>query len=1456
MRNKNNIDFFDGEIVRNFDEDQKGLMPGHDLIFQAMEDILAIHFKEDETVKGKILDVGAGTGNESMRILQLVEKKDEKSEPKTKFKNMQILAIDSSKNMKKAFVDKFKKIFPDKKFNEEYYLNYDITSLPEDFIEKNRNKCKIALSGYTIHHFHTDEKREIYQTMYDFLEPGGLLLNIDLFTYESKTIREAAHNFDLDYIKNNIENNDIKQKWLNHYNNETENESHNALDPVEVQIDILKEIGFVDVECVFRYWQQGIIRATKPTKDEKPEEHSLFYLEKSIKIKKAITEEKKEKEEIKLQDIDEINADFKEKLKNELGVVAVGVSILSKADEDIRFLIDSKVPNINALGAKINNKHNFSISHSGFGEYDDFINFLYYIGRGSSIKYPEYLNRIQEKEQNIFENKIQKNARDKYETLHISAGEIMLFTVIWRFIIRKILTNDIIDKLVVFFEGRSSIYNNPFGIENNEYHLIEKLQELREQKERNDEENKILDGWNNFLSLLKRGESIDIEFELNNNRNREALEEYARFLFKDNALSINGNLEDFIATIIDVFGKKIEFEDSPLSNPKEFLIKLHEKARVPIMPFYFLMLGDEEKELKEQIVFPLLHTFSRENTMYPYKNDSGEEKQESAVIHALWVVKPIKKINHTSDQPWYSGKFSFTSYIKVLHDISQSVCAPIIDEYFEKEHKKNIDAINVHATRAAVSQVMARDMSHNIGSHVLSKMVGIKEAEEKFPFKRQYYSSFDYIYSKILPSKPNGVAFDEKDFNLANFNSYLRTRMDYLADIATGEPSMETTCLLIKDVIGEMDKNRILLNNISGVESFPFTIKVKDCRNCKNENCANDTCFCTWENKKDIPVSIPNGIMGYHALFVIIENLIRNSAKHQGSLLNNSKMIKFILEIRNSKDDETLYEVLIYDSIKISEEKILNEDEKKYFEEETKNEYNGTINNKLDWLVFEQNTRINRSVINPKTNRLREGAWGLIEMDASAAYLRKLAAEKIDDNVYNINLIDTESRYNPDGGADLNILKAVNKNGHLGYRFHMLKPKELLVVDEIGDTYMRLKDDNKLSILRENGIWVLHTQNNSDDYFDIEKVYAHPFMLVLAGGDFDVNNYLYVKTEDGKSIDTKGLLRGNLPFRIIVCKKELNGKEESSPWVAYIDRKHELITNLISADKLIREEIKEKEDLKKNTLMDWVWQAWLENKMKFYKVREINRNAFKLLIPFNDSGTDDIEIHFALHGKESDYNDYIENTDSILFFSSSVKDFVDTATVDEDQGEVNTKFDKYKTSVLADSFLSNILIVDERVQSSWETQYSSFNIVKREIFSAIGMYSPNEKKDKLNLNASVYDANYKKNIEALIDLIDCKSKKIKGLDFIVIHLGVIEKILTANGVTKKEDDVKRFILELQNRLAFKTRIIITSGRGKPDNLPNEVPFISFSTISQYSIETPFKPFLNQIIQSARIFKHI
>ncbi|GHT78636.1 SAM-dependent methyltransferase [Bacteroidia bacterium] len=261
--------FADGDSAY-YDDTIELTVPYYRLIHKTMIDILHHHFKaqyggEYKTIKGIILDVGAGTGTESISAMN-------------EFPNMHTLAVDLCEPMKALYEQNYQKQFGDNEEKQFKYIVEDIMVVSNNdegiqsyYKSVGQKACKVAMSAYCIHHFTFEEKKAIYQKMFDMLEPGGVLINMDLFTYESDVIRLDAHRFDIDFIIDEFDNPNfensrkipqeqreiLKHKWVNHM------ETAHFLEPVEQHLRLLREIGFEDVECVLKYWQQGVIRATK-----------------------------------------------------------------------------------------------------------------------------------------------------------------------------------------------------------------------------------------------------------------------------------------------------------------------------------------------------------------------------------------------------------------------------------------------------------------------------------------------------------------------------------------------------------------------------------------------------------------------------------------------------------------------------------------------------------------------------------------------------------------------------------------------------------------------------------------------------------------------------------------------------------------------------------------------------------------------------------------------------------------------------------------------------------------------------------------------------------------------------------------------------------------------------------------------------------------------------------------
>lgn len=287
------------EAAAGMYDDTIGLVvPEYHLMHRTMVDLLKYHFgifegrRSDEVegpilelggqagirvddVEGCVLDVGAGTGAESMLIMQ-------------EFPRIRILALDLCEPMKKEYEKNFTHRFPDRRMEEHCrWKQGDIlmdTGGSENLLamlqsEFGTTAFKAVITAFTIHHFSPDEKRLAYQRMFDVLEPGGILINGDLFSYQSQSLSSYASHFDLTFIRDCFDRakdsrvRDLKEKWLEHYL------FYNRLGPVESMYDaisdasesetqgqatMLREIGFSEVGCPFRYWQVGVLWAKKP----------------------------------------------------------------------------------------------------------------------------------------------------------------------------------------------------------------------------------------------------------------------------------------------------------------------------------------------------------------------------------------------------------------------------------------------------------------------------------------------------------------------------------------------------------------------------------------------------------------------------------------------------------------------------------------------------------------------------------------------------------------------------------------------------------------------------------------------------------------------------------------------------------------------------------------------------------------------------------------------------------------------------------------------------------------------------------------------------------------------------------------------------------------------------------------------------------------------------------------
>lgn len=305
--------------------------------------------------------------------------------------------------------------------------------------------------------------------------------------------------------------------------------------------------------------------------------------------------------------------------------------------------------------------------------------------------------------------------------------------------------------------------------------------------------------------------------------------------------------------------------------------------------------------------------------------------------------------------------------------------------------------VNKHAANSAVSAIMARNMSHNIGSHALWHIIDAIRAQLSVFSEEQIRAlragKIFFKKEQINALKTGVTAFSGKQ--VEDFLSYIRERMGFIALMGTGKPTWAIDYKL-GDVLDTFNQQTALHENIVRTE-------IDDLPRRKGEDSWEKWGFsvkCAAREKAEIP----HGLFGCHAFFNILENIVRNTYKHDLPAIKRLQKTsggkpKFIVTLEESQEHKDYHKITIKDNLKAANSKKLK---------------------KLNFALKE-------SFIDSDGN-FNNHFLGMKEMKANAAFLRMFAPSAID--------------------ADIipPILAIEEKNGGLAHTIYLGKPKELLVV--------------------------------------------------------------------------------------------------------------------------------------------------------------------------------------------------------------------------------------------------------------------------------------------------------------------------------------------------------------------------------------------------------------------------
>ena len=334
----------------------------------------------------------------------------------------------------------------------------------------------------------------------------------------------------------------------------------------------------------------------------------------------------------------------------------------------------------------------------------------------------------------------------------------------------------------------------------------------------------------------------------------------------------------------------------------------------------------------------------------------------------------------------------------------------------DEEKHYQAEAIKKSAT-AAIAAVVNRNGSHNIGSHVLSAVTS---------------------------------NYTDKDEDNRLF-SYIQRRMEFVAYIASSTPLWTYGTLFYRELWKSFIEQENLLRFIAQAEGLSYGLSERLSeiklnawyRKEKDDKVYEDSKIIDSEFKRDFQVGIPGGIIGFHAFYTILENVIRNSAKH--SWVQSDKKPDDNLEINlqvTDNDRKDYYLVEVWDNVS---QVVIPEDAKSG---DGQNEDDQT--SKSETLDEKINGFFCKSFMD-EFGSLKQDHWGLAEMKICAGFLAQRDMMDVAKETDYEDEIDSDKEsttlFNKETGSG--IIKAIPVKLKLGSKMENDKKTNILVGTDI-----------------------------------------------------------------------------------------------------------------------------------------------------------------------------------------------------------------------------------------------------------------------------------------------------------------------------------------------------------------------------------------------------------------------
>lgn len=210
-----------------YDRQRRMVIPCFDDFYQTAIDLIPFSGNDSFTV----LDLGAGTGLLTASIISA-------------FPNATATCMDLSEKM----LEKARERFSLNKRVNFLIWDYSHSTLPEEY--------NLIVSAMSIHHLSGDEKKSLYQRVFNALKFEGIFINADLVKGGTDNIEQKYHDMWMNWIQETGLSKNELLKIIDRM-------QYDKPSSLNIQLQWLKEIGFQDVDCYYKYFNFALYSGRK-----------------------------------------------------------------------------------------------------------------------------------------------------------------------------------------------------------------------------------------------------------------------------------------------------------------------------------------------------------------------------------------------------------------------------------------------------------------------------------------------------------------------------------------------------------------------------------------------------------------------------------------------------------------------------------------------------------------------------------------------------------------------------------------------------------------------------------------------------------------------------------------------------------------------------------------------------------------------------------------------------------------------------------------------------------------------------------------------------------------------------------------------------------------------------------------------------------------------------------------